>query len=221
MLSVIIPVTPARIGEVGPAIESARQPGTEVIVVVDGPWDGDPLDGADATLVLDRNVGAGTARVAGALHASCDLLFFLDSDDQMLPGAAVRARDDLAEYAAVLYRLEGVEPEYPAGVLAPGTVADLWLARGITSHAAAVTVRRDVFFAAGAYPGLPRMEDWLFWAAVNERHPVLVSDFVARTYTRHPGQVTEAPWPGWVKNLAAVWIPSLVAQRRPSSPATQ
>lgn len=217
MLTVIIPVTPGRVPEITAAVASARQPNVEVLVVVDGPWSGD-VAGADTVVVLGRNYGVGTARMAGALHAQYDYLFFLDSDDTMIPGAAARAIDDLDRYAAVLYRARGAsaasaKPEFEAGVLARGAIADHWAAHGITSRIANMTVRRDALLAVGGFPGLPRMEDWLTWAAINERYEVLVSDFVARTYTEHPGQVTAAAWPEWITGLAAVWIPALRAAR--------
>lgn len=216
MLTVIIPVTPDRLHEITAAVASARQPNVEVLVVVDGPWSGD-VAGADTVVVLGRNYGVGTARMAGALHAQHDLLFFLDSDDTMIPGAAARAIDDLGRYAAVLYRARGAsaiaEPEFGAGVLARGAIADHWAEHGITSHIATMSVRRGALLVVGGFPGLPRMEDWLTWAAINERYEVLVSDFVARTYAEHPGQVTAAAWPEWITGLAAVWIPALRAAR--------
>lgn len=216
MLTVIIPVTPDRIHEITTAASSARQPNVEVLVVVDGTWSGD-VSGADTVIVLGRNYGVGTARVVGALHARHDLLFFLDSDDTMIPGAAARAIDDLNRYVAVLYRARGAsavtEPEFEAGVLARGSIADHWAEHGITSHIAHMTVRRDALLSVGGFTGLPRMEDWLTWAAINERYEVLVSDFIARTYTEHPGQVTAAAWPEWITGLAAVWIPALRAAR--------
>lgn len=226
LLGVVVPVGPGRLDEVDVAVHSVRRADVdgvcEIIVVVDGPYEPGARDvaGADVTVRLDRTYGPGTARLAGALRSTCESLFFLDSDDEMQPDAPQRALADLADHAAVMYATAdadgwGLAPrDFTAGVLDRGGIADRWLAGPIRQRAANLCVRREVLLAAGGFSGLPRMEDWLVWAAISESHSVLVSDFVARTYRDNPGGVIAGGWPKWLGGLAATWIPALVRARQ-------
>lgn len=114
----------------GDAIESVRAQDwgdPEIIVVDDGSSD-DSIEiarahGADHTLRLEENVGAGMARNIGLAIASADLVTVLDADDVMYSGRLRRQSDWLRqhpEFAAVvpdaeLHLLPGVEPPSWAG----------------------------------------------------------------------------------------------------------
>ena len=93
-MSVIIPVH-NRAGIVWRAIASVRSQGVddvEIIAVDDGSTDEtrdefDALRAAHITVVQRLHGGPSTARNAGAAIATGEWLLFLDSDDELLPGA--------------------------------------------------------------------------------------------------------------------------------------
>jgi glycosyltransferase involved in cell wall biosynthesis/GT2 family glycosyltransferase len=74
-------------------------PAHEVVVVDDGSTDRTVAVASafkDVTLVRQPNRGLAAARNAGADRATGDAIFFLDSDDELLPGALGRLRDAAA-----------------------------------------------------------------------------------------------------------------------------
>src|SRR5688572_23871683 len=90
-VSIVIPAYNAE-HLLGRALESirAQEPSpTEVVVVDDGSTDGTPdlARGFDGVrLVQQSNKGLPGARNAGASAATGGLLFFLDADDELMPG---------------------------------------------------------------------------------------------------------------------------------------
>ena len=108
-ISTVIP-TYNRAHLVPRALESALAQTTardEVIVVDDGSSDG--TEGALAAYrdriryVHTPNRGAGAARNRGIREATCDLVAFLDSDDEWMPGKLELARNWLAARSDVLF----------------------------------------------------------------------------------------------------------------------
>jgi len=108
-ISTVIP-THDRAGVVGRAVASALAqcaPGDEVIVVDDGSRDGTeqvlaPLRQRIRYLRVER-AGAGAARNAGIRAARGELVAFLDSDDEWLPGRLELARRLLRARPDVLF----------------------------------------------------------------------------------------------------------------------
>ncbi|MBA2689513.1 MAG: glycosyltransferase family 2 protein [Burkholderiales bacterium] len=89
MFTVIIPLyNKAR--TIARAIDSALAQGAEVVVVDDGSNDGSYNEalryGSRIRLYRQVNQGPSVARNLGAAVARCDILVFLDGDDELLPG---------------------------------------------------------------------------------------------------------------------------------------
>jgi hypothetical protein len=133
----------------GIALSSAlgqREAAVEVIVVDDGSTDGsrDLIAGHDGTfqVILQENLGQTAAMNAGFAAATGDAVLFLDSDDELRPGAAAAVAEAFAahpEAARVVFRLEIVDAAgRPSGAVVPS--ADMPLPHG------------DVRAAVLAYP---------------------------------------------------------------------
>lgn len=107
--SIIIP-TYNRASFLGRAIQSAlaqMRPDDELIVVDDGSTDDTPAVlagfGGRITVVQGRHGGAGRARNLGLARARKDLVAFLDSDDEYLPGKLAIQRRLLATRPDILF----------------------------------------------------------------------------------------------------------------------
>jgi glycosyltransferase involved in cell wall biosynthesis len=103
-------------------------------------------------LRMPYNGGAARARNWGALHASQDLLAFLDADDEYLPGALAAASAYLAQNPTeVSVRLDVEYTDFPA---------ELTVHPDFATHAATLSntvpssliIRRSVYAALGGFP---------------------------------------------------------------------
>ncbi|MGF1453344.1 MAG: glycosyltransferase family 2 protein [Opitutales bacterium] len=98
--SIIIPVsrTAASAEEAVTACRRAMQADDELILVVDGAWQGEPTQhpSASRTILSKTQVGAAAARNLGSQQASGDFLVFVDSDVLIPPDALDRLEQRLA-----------------------------------------------------------------------------------------------------------------------------
>ncbi|WP_025598288.1 glycosyltransferase family 2 protein [Burkholderia sp. WSM2230] len=139
----------------------SRQPEAAQIIVVD-----DASTDSSADLVLDyarsdprvqllhmpENGGAARARNWGALHASHDLLAFLDADDEYLPGALAAANAFFAQNPAqVSVRLDVEYVGFPAEICAHPDFAQHAATLSNTVPSSLV-MRRAAFAALGGFP---------------------------------------------------------------------
>lgn len=140
---------------------SVKNLDTEIIVVDDASTDETPTVAAAMgvrVLKLSRNSGPGAARNFGAQHARGEILFFVDADVVLAPGAldrAVRTLDTRPEYAAVF-------GSYDARPRARGLVSQY---RNLLHHfvhqqgnpeastfwAGCGAIRREIFLAVGGF----------------------------------------------------------------------
>lgn len=103
-------------------------------------------------LRMPENGGAARARNWGALHASHDLLAFLDADDEYLPGALAAAHAFLAHHPAqVSVRLDVDYAGFPAEICAHADFAQHAATLSNTVPSSLV-VRRAAFAALGGFP---------------------------------------------------------------------
>lgn len=101
-LSIIVPVynQPAELSQCLAALEASSGSGSEIVVVDDASTDDTP--GAAArmgvrVLRLARNSGPSAARNHGAHHARGDILFFVDADVVVAPGAVEQVQRTFAD----------------------------------------------------------------------------------------------------------------------------
>jgi glycosyltransferase involved in cell wall biosynthesis len=144
------------------ALDSCRiQPETaQIIVVDDGSTDASAelvqqyadIDPRVQLLRMPGNGGAARARNWGALHASHDLLAFLDADDEYLPGALTAASGFLAHYPKqVSVRLDVEYVDFPADITGHPDFAQHAATLSNTVPSSLV-VRRAVYAALGGFP---------------------------------------------------------------------
>lgn len=105
-LSVIIPVynNPQDLRECLSALIASSCPGSEIMVVDDASTDDTPSVAAQMgvrVLRLAKNSGPAAARNYGARHALGDILFFVDADVVVAPGAVRRVLAVFAEHRDV------------------------------------------------------------------------------------------------------------------------
>jgi rSAM/selenodomain-associated transferase 2 len=172
-ISIVMPV----LDEAG-AIEAALRPlrplrerGVEVLVV-----DGGSLDGtarlaepwADRVLTAPR--GRASQMNAGARAARSEALLFLHADTLLPPEADRLVAGALEErpWGRFDVAIAGADP-----LLAVVAMLMNWRSRatGVATGDQAMFVRRNVFFAAGAFPEIPLMEDVALSKALRRMGP--------------------------------------------------
>ncbi|CAB3737854.1 glycosyltransferase family 2 protein [Paraburkholderia rhynchosiae] len=144
------------------ALESCRlQPeAAQIIVVNDASTDTSAnlaleyarIDSRIVLLRMPHNGGAARARNWGAMHASHDLLAFLDADDEYLPGALTAAGAFLAQNPKhVSVRLDVDYVDFPADITSHADFAHHAATLSNTVPSSLV-VRRAVYAALGGFP---------------------------------------------------------------------
>jgi len=123
-LSIIVPVynNPKDLRHCLEALIANCVPGAEIIVVDDGSTDGTPGVAAEMGVRVVRllvNSGQSAARNQGVRHAQGDILFFVDSDVVVMPGAISRVKRFFEEHEDVA----AVFGSYDASPRASGVVS--------------------------------------------------------------------------------------------------
>ena len=213
----IVIATYNRADTLGRAIDSALAqdyPGVRVIVVDDGSTDDTPrvlaAFGDRITAIRQANAERGAARNAGMASGQGELLLFLDSDDELLPGAVSRVagalltRPDvgLAYGEAEFYddnteKVFDVFPRQPA----EGDVFFDSAKRNLVVIDSAI-VRRSLVTEVGGFDEdreLSGMEDWELWTRCLARTqlihvptPVVRVHFHDRNTVGNPVQMERA-----------------------------
>lgn len=218
-VSVIIPAHDSS-GTIAAAVGSAqRSHAEEIIVVDDASTDDSALVASQigGVTVTHRNVSGGpaVARNEGLRLASGDAVIFLDSDDELLPGALDALRSGFGDdVVAVMGRFEAVGPNgepldigtWASEQLRPvvrrrgryidspeGFSSEALVTRLVVPPPSGILVRRDVALRIGGYDeSLRRSEDIDFLVRLS-REGILrgVPNVVVR-YRRAPGQRSQA-----------------------------
>lgn len=141
---------------------------------------------------LSRNRGLPAARNLGVEHASADLLFILDADNEVMPagiGRLVAALEGEPEAAFAYGIIQALDSGGPADLMSwlPWDAARLRQGNYIDAMA---LLRRSALAAVDGYstdPAIYGWEDFALWLALAEKGfaGVHVPDFVAR-YRRSP-----------------------------------
>lgn len=166
-LSIIVPVYDgaATLGRCLAALRREMADGDELLVVDDASTDDSAAIAAAAgadVVRLPVNRGQAAGRNVGARNAHGDVLFFVDADVVVHPGAVARVRALLAsrpEIAAVFGSYDD-EPPAPGIVAAYRNLLHHWVhqrgnAEAFTFWAGCGAVRRDVFAAVGGFDERP------------------------------------------------------------------
>ena len=178
-LSIIIPVL-NEAGRIGPLVNAliAQPHVAEVIVADGGSADGSQQEAKDAgATVLATPLGRGPQLVAGAAHASGEVLWFVHADTAVPDGAA----------DALLARLDA-QPSSPGGnfrlLFDGGDDFSAWLngfyawirKHGFYYGDSGIFVRRTVFDAIGGLRPLALMEDYDFIRRLERAGPTVCVD---------------------------------------------
>jgi len=188
--------------------------GDELIVVDDGSTDETPQRLADlqrrwqGRLRIERqaNAGPGAARNHGIALAEGDWIGFLDSDDELLPGAVELVRATVARHPDAgflcggrLERVNGGGERRLAGrpiPQGPLRAMESFLVTGRRSlGVGAVLVRRDVALRTGFPPELSFAEDNVFFARVlGSTKTITLSEPLYRYYLEPARVNARAHW---------------------------
>lgn len=209
-VSIIIP-TRNRCDMLPRAIESARQSGrdVEIVVVDDRSDDSTPAvcgQTSGIRYLRSRNrLGPAGARNVGIIASTSEYVSFLDDDDLRLPGsidtqlAMLSARPDAGLiYGRTLYGDEECHPSggfYPEQCPQGDVFWQLLLWNFIPCPS--VIFRRDCLFRVGLLDEQAKgIEDWDLWIRIAELYPVLALDqavAVWRRPTPQSNQFTSRP----------------------------
>jgi glycosyltransferase involved in cell wall biosynthesis len=189
-VSIIIP-TRNRCALLPRAVESARQAGSDVeIVVVDDASDDQTREVCNGLpniryIRVRRRLGISGARNVGVIASSSEYISFLDDDDVRLPGSidsqleSLETRPDAGMiYGRVLY---GDQECRPKGGSYPDRCpqGDLFWGLMIWNFIPCPTVvfRRSCLLRVGLLDeSAPGIDDWDLWIRVAELYPVLATE---------------------------------------------
>ncbi|HWW62876.1 MAG TPA: glycosyltransferase [Thermoanaerobaculia bacterium] len=223
-VSVVIP-TYNRAATVGRAIDSVLAQGVacEIVVVDDGSTDDTASRlaayGDRIRVVTQPNGGVAAARNAGLRVATGDVIAFLDSDDEWLPGKLARQLSLLesdprvalvggnAEYVDAKGRVEMVGSASSIGVPPEQVVAQLLLENFVVTSS--VIVRRNAIdeFDPPFLGDFTPSEDWILWLRIAGRHPIAITrDVVTRYHIMSDSIARTAPPTRFRRAYAGVYL---------------
>jgi rSAM/selenodomain-associated transferase 2 len=160
-LSIVMPVLDeeAAIGPALAALAPLRARGVEIVVVDGGSRDATTrvaAPGADVVLAAPR--GRALQMNAGARAARGEVVLFLHADTVLPPEADRHVADGVSEsgWGRFDVAIAGADPLLAVVALFMNVRSRL---TGVATGDQAIFVRRDLFFAAGAFPEIPLMED--------------------------------------------------------------
>ena len=149
------------------AVASAlSEPDVEVLVVDDGSTDPDSLEALDqleasgVRVLHQPNLGPGPARLAGANATTAPLLFPLDADDTLQPGALTALADALEPHPQAAFAWGDYEEfgDKHERYRAPRSFLP-WSTIYLNLYFSPILIRRDVLLSVGGWPPT-RYEDW-------------------------------------------------------------
>jgi glycosyltransferase involved in cell wall biosynthesis len=161
------------------AVASVRiQEPCEIVVVDDGSHDPEGLAALDrlreqgVRVVRQENQGLSAARMRGVRETSAELIFPLDSDDRLEPGAIARLTDAMEEHpdAAVAFGDVTTFGAASAYFHNHRKSLDPWWLTYTSTLPGTSMVRRGPLLAAGGWQiNEGGYEDWDLWMAMAER----------------------------------------------------
>lgn len=205
LVSVIIP-TYNRAGTITRAVRSVLDQDyspLELIVVDDGSTDETPgilaalAEGGRLGLLRQPNRGVSAARNRGLAHSRGELIAFLDSDDEWLPGKlSAQVEYMAANPAAQLLQTQEIWFRHGKRVN-PGQkhlkkAGDIFLdsVKLCLISPSAVMIRRSLFDEVGLFDeNLPAAEDYDLWLRILRLHPAALID--REFLIRHGGQADQ------------------------------
>ena len=149
------------------AVASAlAEPDVEVVVVDDGSTDPASLQAleqleADGVRVLRQvNQGPGPARLAGAAATTAPMLFPLDADDTLQPGALTALADALEPHPQAAFAWGDYEEfgDKHERYRAPRSFLP-WSTVYLNLYSPSILIRREALLTVGGWPPI-RYEDW-------------------------------------------------------------
>jgi glycosyltransferase involved in cell wall biosynthesis len=202
MISCIIP-TRDRCNLLKRAIDSVINQNSndiEIIVVDDGSID-NTFDLVNRTypfikIVKTNGIGPGPARNAGVEAASCDILMFLDSDDEWLPGHANTLSMLIDKGFEAAYgvtrtvdQINGGEFMIPEDGIGSHHDCFYNLSRWCSMVPSSVAVTRKAFEEAGGFDPHMLGEDWVFFLKISSKFSFAFSQQVITRRYLHEGSL--------------------------------